>query len=63
MIYFQLDDVEEGKVPNTQDSLNDLDVMMLGGVVLDKIPSYIETDTFVNFSGCLSGTNYLNITT
>ncbi|VDI54244.1 Hypothetical predicted protein [Mytilus galloprovincialis] len=53
-MYLTLDDVEEGKVPNTQDSLNDLDVMMLGGVVLDKIPSYIETDTFVNFSGCLS---------
>ncbi|XP_063434354.1 axotactin-like isoform X5 [Mytilus trossulus] len=50
-----VDYVAEASVPNTQKKLDCLDVMMLGGVVLHKIPSYIDsTNTFVNFSGCLS---------
>lgn len=50
-----LDDVRKMSVANIQDPLEELDVMMLGGVVLHKLQSDVENkDKFVNFTGCLS---------
>ncbi|XP_052058141.1 axotactin-like isoform X6 [Mytilus californianus] len=50
-----LDDVRKMTVPNIRNPLDDLDVMMLGGVVLHKLKSDIENkDKFVNFTGCIS---------
>ena len=55
-LFVQLDDESVAKVPNIQNPLDELDKIMLGGVIQDQLPKYLENkQKFVNFTGCISG--------